>query len=84
MSQTPQRRPYVNRTSSFVRGVDSPAQVLEECLAEIDQREAPVGAFTVIEAQAARMPCRVTMGGSRLVRACAAARVVAAIAQRSR
>jgi Asp-tRNA(Asn)/Glu-tRNA(Gln) amidotransferase A subunit family amidase len=54
MSQTPQRRPYVSRTSSFTSGADSPGQVLEECLAEIDQREGAVGAFTVIEAQAAR------------------------------
>ena len=54
MSQTPQRRPYVSRTSSFTSSADSPVQVLEECLAEIDQREAAVGAFTVIEAQAAR------------------------------
>jgi Asp-tRNA(Asn)/Glu-tRNA(Gln) amidotransferase A subunit family amidase len=54
MSQTPQRRPYVTRTAMFASGADSPVQVLEECLAEIDQREAAVGAFTVIEAQAAR------------------------------
>ena len=54
MSPTPQRRPYVSRTSSFASGADSPVQVLEECLAAIDQREAAVAAFTVIEAQAAR------------------------------
>lgn len=54
MSQTPQRRPYVGRTSSFTSGADSPVQVLEECLAEIDQWEAAVAAFTVIGAQAAR------------------------------
>ena len=55
MSQTPQRRPFVSRTTSFATCADSPAQVLEECLAEIDRR---VGggwrAFTVIDATAAR------------------------------
>ncbi len=54
MSQTPQRRPYVSRTVSFASGADSPVRVLEECLAEIDLREAAVGAFTVIDAAAAR------------------------------
>jgi Asp-tRNA(Asn)/Glu-tRNA(Gln) amidotransferase A subunit family amidase len=54
MSQIPQRRPYVSRTASFASGTDSPVQVLEECLAEIGQREAAVGAFTVIDAAAAR------------------------------
>ena len=54
MSQTPQRRPYVSRTASFGSGADSPVQVLEECLAEIDRWEAAVGAFTVIDAAAAR------------------------------
>lgn len=54
MSQIPYRRPYVSRTFSFTSSADSPVQVLEECLAKIDQREAAVGAFTVIEAQAAR------------------------------
>src|ERR1700709_13993 len=55
MSQTPQRRPYVSRTSSFTSGTDSPLQMLEECLAEIDKREAAVAAFTVIDALAARV-----------------------------
>jgi Asp-tRNA(Asn)/Glu-tRNA(Gln) amidotransferase A subunit family amidase len=55
MSQTPQRRPYVTRTSSFANGADSPIQVLNECLAEVDQREPEVAAFTVIDAQAARV-----------------------------
>lgn len=54
MTQTPQRRPYVTRTASFATGADSPEHVLEECLAEIDQRESTVGAFTVIDAAAAR------------------------------
>jgi Asp-tRNA(Asn)/Glu-tRNA(Gln) amidotransferase A subunit family amidase len=54
MSQTPQRRRYVSRTALFARGADSPVQVLEECLAEIDQREAAVGAFAVIDTAAAR------------------------------
>lgn len=54
MSQTPQRRPYVSRTASFASGADSPVRVLEECLAEIDRREADVGAFTVIDTAAAR------------------------------
>ena len=54
MSQTPQRRLYISRTASFTSSADSPVQVLDECLTEIDQREAAVGAFTVIEAQAAR------------------------------
>lgn len=54
MSQTPQRRPYVSRTASFASGTDSPLQVLEECLTEIDRREAAVGAFTLIDAAAAR------------------------------
>jgi Asp-tRNA(Asn)/Glu-tRNA(Gln) amidotransferase A subunit family amidase len=54
MTQTPQRRPYVTRTSLFASGADSPVRVLEECLAEIDQREPEVGAFTVIDAPAAR------------------------------
>jgi Asp-tRNA(Asn)/Glu-tRNA(Gln) amidotransferase A subunit family amidase len=44
----------VNRTASFASGADSPVLVLEECLAEIDQREAEVGAFTVINAVKAR------------------------------
>ena len=54
MTQTPQRRPYVSRTTSFASGTDSPVRVLEEFLAEIDRREAAVGAFTVIDAVAAR------------------------------
>ena len=54
MSPTPQRRPYVSRTASFASGADSPVQVLEECLAEIDRREAEVGAFTLIDAATAR------------------------------
>jgi Asp-tRNA(Asn)/Glu-tRNA(Gln) amidotransferase A subunit family amidase len=54
MSQTPQRRPYISRTGTFAPGADSPVQVLEECLAEIDRREAAVGAFTVIDIAAAR------------------------------
>src|SRR5271167_2796373 len=54
MTQTPQRRPYVTRTSLFASGADSPVRVLEECLAEIDQREPEVAAFTVIDAPAAR------------------------------
>jgi Asp-tRNA(Asn)/Glu-tRNA(Gln) amidotransferase A subunit family amidase len=55
MSQTPKRRPYVSRASSFASGADSPIQVLEECLAEIEQHDASVGAFTVVEPQAARV-----------------------------
>ena len=43
-----------SRTASFASGANSPVQVLEECLAEIDRREAGVGAFTVIDAAAAR------------------------------
>jgi Asp-tRNA(Asn)/Glu-tRNA(Gln) amidotransferase A subunit family amidase len=54
MSKFPQRRPYFSRTVSFAGGTDSPVQVLEECLAEIDGREAAVGAFTVIDSAAAR------------------------------
>jgi Asp-tRNA(Asn)/Glu-tRNA(Gln) amidotransferase A subunit family amidase len=54
MTQTPQRRPYVSRTAAFAGGADSPVRVLEECLAEIDAREPMVGAFTVIDARAAR------------------------------
>jgi hypothetical protein len=54
MIQIPQRRPYVSRTASFASGADSPVQVLEECLAEIDRWEAAVGAFTVIDAAMAR------------------------------
>ncbi len=54
MSQMPQPRPYVSRTAAFASGTDSPVRVLEECLAEIDRREAAVGAFTVIDAVAAR------------------------------
>jgi len=52
--QTPQRRPYVSRTASFASGADSPVLVLEECLAEIGQREVEVGAFTTIDAAKAR------------------------------
>ena len=55
MSETPQRRPYVSRTASFASGTDSPVQVLEECLAEIDRREGAVGAFTVIDPATARL-----------------------------
>jgi Asp-tRNA(Asn)/Glu-tRNA(Gln) amidotransferase A subunit family amidase len=51
---TPQRRPYVARTAAFAAGTDSPLQVLEECLAEIAAREPEVGAFTAIDAEAAR------------------------------
>jgi Asp-tRNA(Asn)/Glu-tRNA(Gln) amidotransferase A subunit family amidase len=54
MSTTPRRRPYVARTASFATGADSPERVLEECLAEIDAREAAVGAFTAIDPVAAR------------------------------
>ena len=62
MTQTPQRRPYVSRTASFASGADSPVRVLEECLAEIDQREAAVGAFTVIDAAAARTAATAAAG----------------------
>jgi Asp-tRNA(Asn)/Glu-tRNA(Gln) amidotransferase A subunit family amidase len=55
MSQSPQRRPYVGRTASFADGSDSPVRVLQECLAEIDRREAAVGAFTFVDATAARI-----------------------------
>jgi Asp-tRNA(Asn)/Glu-tRNA(Gln) amidotransferase A subunit family amidase len=54
MTQTPQRRPYISRTPAFASGADSPVQVLTECLAEIDRREASVGAFTLIDAKSAR------------------------------
>ena len=54
MIDTPQRRPYVSRTTAFASGADSPVQVLEECLTEIDRREAAVGAFTVIDTTTAR------------------------------
>jgi Asp-tRNA(Asn)/Glu-tRNA(Gln) amidotransferase A subunit family amidase len=54
MTETPQRRPYASRATAFASGADSPVQVLEECLTEIDRREAAVGAFTVIDAAAAR------------------------------
>ena len=54
MTETPQRRPYVSRTTAFASGAETPVQVLEECLTEIDRREAVVGAFTVIDATAAR------------------------------
>ncbi len=50
MSQPPQRRPYACRIPAFASGGNSPLRVLEECLAEIDRREAAVGAFTVIDA----------------------------------
>ena len=55
MNQTLQRRPYVSRAAFFASGADSPVQVLEECLAEIDRREAAIGAFTPIDAAAARI-----------------------------
>ena len=54
MTETPRRRPYVSRTTAFASGAATPVQVLEECLTEIDRREAVVGAFTVIDATAAR------------------------------
>jgi Asp-tRNA(Asn)/Glu-tRNA(Gln) amidotransferase A subunit family amidase len=54
MNQTPQRRPYISRTASFATGAHSPMQVLEECLSEVDRSEPAVGAFTVIDAPAAR------------------------------
>jgi Asp-tRNA(Asn)/Glu-tRNA(Gln) amidotransferase A subunit family amidase len=54
MPPTPQRRPYVSRTASFASGADSPLVVLEECLAEIARREPEVGAFTVLDRDAAR------------------------------
>lgn len=54
MIDIPQRRPYVSRTTAFASGADSPVQVLEECLTEIDRREAAVGAFTVIDTTTAR------------------------------
>ena len=63
MSQTPQRRPYISRTASFASGTDSPLQVLEECLAEIDRREAAVGAFTLIDAAAARSAAKAAAEG---------------------
>jgi len=54
MSPTPTRRPYISRTSGFASGADSPRQVLDECIAAIEQWEPSVGAFTVIDTQAAR------------------------------
>jgi Asp-tRNA(Asn)/Glu-tRNA(Gln) amidotransferase A subunit family amidase len=54
MSETPQRRPYVDRTAAFAAGADSPVTALEECLAEIERREPEVGAFTTLDAAAAQ------------------------------
>jgi Asp-tRNA(Asn)/Glu-tRNA(Gln) amidotransferase A subunit family amidase len=54
MNRSPQRRPFVGRTASFARGTDLPVRVLDECLGEIDRREAAVGAFTAIHRVAAR------------------------------
>jgi Asp-tRNA(Asn)/Glu-tRNA(Gln) amidotransferase A subunit family amidase len=54
MSPSPERRLYVSRTSAFASGADSPLHVLDECSAAISQWEASVGAFTVIEMEAAR------------------------------
>ena len=51
---SPQRRLFTSRTAGFAAGRDSPVAILEECLAEIDRREAGVGAFTVIDIPAAR------------------------------
>ncbi|MBN8901874.1 MAG: amidase, partial [Rhodospirillales bacterium] len=51
---TPQRRPFLSRTSAFPDDADSPVRVLEECLAEIGRRETEVGAFTVIDEAGAR------------------------------
>ncbi len=52
---TPSRRPYVSRTAAFASGQDSPVAVLAECLAEIERREAEIGAFTVLDRDAARV-----------------------------
>ena len=54
MGRAPQRRPYLSRTAGFASGRDSPVAVLEECLAEATRREPEVGAFTVLDAAAAR------------------------------
>jgi Asp-tRNA(Asn)/Glu-tRNA(Gln) amidotransferase A subunit family amidase len=62
MSKTPKLRPYVGRTPSFASGADSPERVLDECLAEVDQREALVGAFTQIDAGAARAAAQASAG----------------------
>jgi Asp-tRNA(Asn)/Glu-tRNA(Gln) amidotransferase A subunit family amidase len=54
MTATPQRRPFVPRTSEFAGGRDSPLAVLEECLDAQAHWEESVGAFTVRNVDAAR------------------------------
>ncbi len=49
----PTRRPFVSRTTAFA-GADSPRAVLEECLHGVAEWEPKVGAFTVMDATAAR------------------------------
>ncbi|MFC0408146.1 amidase [Roseomonas elaeocarpi] len=51
---TPQARPYLPRTARFRDGADTPRAFLEECLDAVARLEPTVGAFTVIEAGAAR------------------------------
>lgn len=49
----PTRRPFLARSAGFA-GTDSPRAVLEECLEDIARWEPAVGAFTVMDAVAAR------------------------------
>ena len=49
----PTRRPFVARSAGF-GGSDSPRAVLEECLEDVARWEPTVGAFTAMDAEAAR------------------------------
>jgi Asp-tRNA(Asn)/Glu-tRNA(Gln) amidotransferase A subunit family amidase len=51
---TPKRRPFLSETSAFTAGANTPRKFLEGCLEEVAKWEHDVGAFTVMDIEAAR------------------------------
>jgi Asp-tRNA(Asn)/Glu-tRNA(Gln) amidotransferase A subunit family amidase len=50
----PRRRPFLAASKAFASGTDTPRRFLEQCLEDVAQWEAKVGAFTVMDLDGAR------------------------------
>ena len=50
----PKRRAFVAEAANFKSGADTPRKFLERCLADVEQWEGSVGAFTVMDVESAR------------------------------
>src|ERR1700730_868652 len=51
---TPTMRPYLEATSAFSAGKDSPRDFLERCLADLESWEPKIGAFVALNLAGAR------------------------------